>query len=169
MVELSGVTGNCDLWKWFIRQKGDMHDFFKRWKGLSKHSFKNLENMALIQISSKDTPCMFPHRFVQLCATLWIAQLTKHLCPWDSPGNNTGVGCHAHGIPQAIILEWVAMPSFSGSSQSRDQTCVSCVSYIGSYILYHQCLTLFFWAPKSLQMGIVAMKLKDAYSLEGRL
>ena len=28
--------------------------------------------------------------------------------------------------------------------------------------------TLFFWAPKSLQMMIVAMKLKDAYSLEGR-
>ena len=28
---------------------------------------------------------------------------------------------------------------------------------------------LFFWAPKSLQMVIVAMKLKDAYSLEGKL
>ena len=29
--------------------------------------------------------------------------------------------------------------------------------------------TLFFWAPKSLQMVIAAMKLKDAYSLEGKL
>ena len=29
--------------------------------------------------------------------------------------------------------------------------------------------TLFFWAPKSLQMVITAMKLKDAYSLEGKL
>ena len=26
-----------------------------------------------------------------------------------------------------------------------------------------------FWAPKSLQMVIVAMKLKDGYSLEGKL
>ena len=26
-----------------------------------------------------------------------------------------------------------------------------------------------FWAPKSLQMVIVAMKLKDAYSLEGKV
>ena len=26
-----------------------------------------------------------------------------------------------------------------------------------------------FWAPKSLQMVIEAMKLKDAYSLEGKL
>ena len=31
------------------------------------------------------------------------------------------------------------------------------------------CQTLFFWAPKSLQMVIAAMKLKDAYSLEGKL
>ena len=28
---------------------------------------------------------------------------------------------------------------------------------------------LFFWAPKSLQMVIAAMKLKGAYSLEGKL
>ena len=30
-------------------------------------------------------------------------------------------------------------------------------------------LTLFFWAPKSLQMVTAAMKLKDAYSFEGKL
>ena len=46
---------------------------------------------------------------VQLCATLW-----------------TGA-CQApvHGIPQAWILEWVAMPSSRGSSQPRDRTGVS--------------------------------------------
>ena len=32
-----------------------------------------------------------------------------------------------------------------------------------------QWLTLFFWAPKALQMVIAAMKLKDAYSLDGKL
>ena len=32
---------------------------------------------------------------------------------------------------------------------------------------WKQCQTLFFWAPKSLQMVTAAMKLKDAYSLEG--
>ena len=32
-----------------------------------------------------------------------------------------------------------------------------------------KCQTLFFCAPKSLQMVTVAMKLKDAYSLEERL
>ena len=32
-----------------------------------------------------------------------------------------------------------------------------------------QCQTLFVWAPKSLQMVTAAMKLKDTYSLEGKL
>ena len=34
---------------------------------------------------------------------------------------------------------------------------------------WKQCQTLFFGAPKLLQMVIAAMKLKDAYSLEGKL
>ena len=34
---------------------------------------------------------------------------------------------------------------------------------------WKQWLTLFFWGPKSLQMVIAAMKLKDTYSLEGKL
>ena len=34
---------------------------------------------------------------------------------------------------------------------------------------WKQCQTLSFWAPKSLQMVTAAMKLKDAYSLEGKL
>ena len=34
---------------------------------------------------------------------------------------------------------------------------------------WKQWQTLFSWAPKSLQMVIAAMKLKDAYFLEGKL
>ena len=34
---------------------------------------------------------------------------------------------------------------------------------------WKQCQTLFFWSPKSLKMVTEAMKLKDAYSLEGKL
>ena len=37
-------------------------------------------------------------------------------------------GFSVHGILQARILEWVAMPFSRGSSQSRDQTCVSCIA-----------------------------------------
>ena len=38
-------------------------------------------------------------------------------------------GSSVLGILQARILEWVAMPSFRGSSQSRDRTHGSCISY----------------------------------------
>ena len=34
---------------------------------------------------------------------------------------------------------------------------------------WKQWLTLFFWVPKTLQMVIAAMTLKDAYPLEGKL
>ena len=40
---------------------------------------------------------------------------------------------------------------------------------IGGENKWKQCQTSFWGAPKSLQMVIATMKLKDAYSLEGKL
>ena len=40
---------------------------------------------------------------------------------------------------------------------------------ITSWEIDGETMSLFFWAPKSLQMVIAVMKLKDAYSLEGKL
>ena len=45
-------------------------------------------------------------------------------------------GSSVHGIPQARILEWVAMPSSRESLQPRDQTCISYVSRVGRQVLY---------------------------------
>ena len=42
-----------------------------------------------------------------------------------------------HGILQARILEWVAIPSSKWSFQHRDRTCISYVSCIGRWILHH--------------------------------
>ena len=42
-----------------------------------------------------------------------------------------------HGILQASILEWVAMPSLQGSSWPRDRMHVSYVSCIGRWVLYY--------------------------------
>ena len=52
------------------------------------------------------------------CVTIWTV----------APGSSV------HGIFQARILEWVAMPFSRGSSWSRDQIWVSS---IGSWVLYH--------------------------------
>ena len=46
-------------------------------------------------------------------------------------------GSYVHEILQARILERVAMPFSKGSSQPRDQTCVSYIPCIGRCILYH--------------------------------
>ena len=62
--------------------------------------------------------CMLGHfSYLTLCNPM-----DRLLCPWDSPGKNSGV---------------VAMPSSRGSSRPRDKTRVSFVSCIGSWVLYH--------------------------------
>ena len=62
---------------------------------------------------------------LQSCPTLC------NLKDCSSPGSS------AHGILQARILEWVAMPFSRGSSRPRDQICTSCISCIGRQVLYH--------------------------------
>ena len=47
-------------------------------------------------------------------------------------------GSSIHGILQARILEWLAMPLSRGSSQPRHRTCISYISCIGRQVLYHQ-------------------------------
>ena len=46
-------------------------------------------------------------------------------------------GSSVHGIFQAKILEWVVISSSRGSSKPRDQTWISCISYLGRWIHYH--------------------------------
>ena len=53
------------------------------------------------------------------------AQLCLTLC---DPVNCSLPGSSVHGILQARILEWVAVPSSRGSSWPRDQTHISCTA-----------------------------------------
>ena len=46
-------------------------------------------------------------------------------------------GSSVHGIPQAGILEWVAISCSRGSSQPRGQTCISDISCTGRRVLFH--------------------------------
>ena len=60
---------------------------------------------------------------VPLFVTLWTL--------WSLPGSSVP------GVSQARIPEWVVISSSRGSSPFRDWTRVSCVSWIGRWILYH--------------------------------
>ena len=69
-----------------------------------------------------------------VCVSVKSLQSCLTLCdPMDCSPPSSSV----HGILQARILEWVAMPFCRGSSPPRDPTCVSCVSCIGRQLLYH--------------------------------
>ena len=53
------------------------------------------------------------------------AKLLQSFPTLYDPTDYSSQGSSAHGIHQARILEWVAMPSSRGSSWPRDQTWVS--------------------------------------------
>ena len=76
-----------------------------------------------------------------------VAKLCLTLCdPMDCSPPVSSV----HGIPQARILGWVAMPSSRVSFQPRDWTHFSC---IGRQILYH-------WATRETACVIREMQIK---------
>ena len=63
---------------------------------------------------------------VCVCASVGsAAQSCPTLC---DPTDCSSPGSSVHGILQARILEWVAIPFSRGSSQPRDQTQASCIA-----------------------------------------
>ena len=57
------------------------------------------------------------------------------VCPaFCDPMDYSPLGSSVHGIIQARILEWIAMPSSRGSSWPRDRTCISHVSCIDRWV-----------------------------------
>ena len=67
--------------------------------------------------------CMLSHfSRVWLFTMLWTVARTKLLSPWDSPGKNTGVGCH-------FLLQGI-FPTHG----SNPGLLVSC---LGRWVLYH--------------------------------
>ena len=72
---------------------------------------------------------IYKYTHTHTCAVLClVAQLCPTLC---DPMDCNLSGSSVHGIFQARILEWVAMPSSRGSSQFRNQTGVS--SFAGGF------------------------------------
>ena len=79
-------------------------------------------------------------RNVLIRKTCVCAQSLSGIQYFCNPMDYSLLGSSVHGIFQARIPEWVAVYFSSRSFWFRDQTRVSCTSYIGRRILYH-------WAP----------------------
>ena len=61
----------------------------------------------------------------------------SHVRLFCNPMDCSSPGSSVHGISQASILEWAAISYFRKSSWPWDWTHVSCISFIGRWILYH--------------------------------
>ena len=80
-----------------------------------------------------------------ICLSPWflicLEQASKLSCSamfdFCDPLNCSPPGSSVHGIFQARILEWVAISFPKGSSQTRDQTHISCVSCIADRFFTH--------------------------------
>ena len=75
----------------------------------------------------------WPLELLCVCACS-VAQLCPTLC--DLMGCSLS-GSSVHGILQAGVVEWVAMPFSRGFPQARDETHISWGSCIGRWTLYH--------------------------------
>ena len=88
----------------------------------------------------KLSPRMKMHFFVSQTAAIiawwWVLNKVTSDSFWG-PTDCSFPGSSVHGIFQARIWEWVAISSFRGTSWTRDQTCISWISYIGRWILHH--------------------------------
>ena len=92
--------------------------------GLSDLQAESLEQMVKIEKAFGKCECIFEQiaRRVHPCS---VAQLCLTLCnPIDCNPPDSSV----HGISQAKILVWVGISSFRGSSWSKDQTHMFCIS-----------------------------------------
>ena len=72
-------------------------------------------------------------KHLERCFFLWVLNRAKwsavaQSCPTPcNPMDCSLPGSSVHGIFQAIVLEWIAIPFSRGSSLPRDRTQVSCI------------------------------------------
>ena len=104
-------------------------------------------------------------------------QPARLLCPWDFPGKRTRVCCHfllyvywifvvvqSPSCVQFFVIPWTAAHQASPVMDIH-----MCNKWQLDVEKNGNSETLYFWAPKSLQMVTAGMKLKDTCSLEEKL
>ena len=92
-------------------------------------------------LQQKICPILFLHKKTRFPEgiKLTVCVLSRFSCLqlFVTPMDSSPPGPSVHGILQARILDWVAMPSSRGSSPPRVKP-VSRVSCFGTWVLYHQ-------------------------------
>ena len=98
------------------------------------------------------------------CMCVLVAQLCLTLC---DPTDYSPPGFFVHGILQASILEWIAVPFSRGSSRPRNRTPVSCIN---QQILYHlSCREVLKWKSLNGVWPCDPMDYTDHWILQARI
>ena len=84
-------------------------------------------------------------------------------------GDETTLMAESEEELKGLLMKVKEESEKAGLKLNIQKTKIMASGHITSWQIGKQWLTLFFWAPKSLQMVIASMKLKDSYSLEGKL
>ena len=92
----------------------------------------------------------YSRSLVMLCV---CSQSLSQVCLFVTPWTVTCQDPFVYGIFQARILEWIAVLFSRGSSRPRDGNCISCVSCIGRWILYHCTTWEAHWSFSSVQFS----------------
>ena len=114
--------------------------FEEYWSGLPFSTPGNLPNPG-IKPTSLVSPALASGFFTP--RTTWeapaaaAAKSLQSCLTLSDPIDGSPPGSAVPGILQARTLEWVALSFSREFSQSRDLTCISYVSCIGKWILYH--------------------------------
>ena len=98
------------------------------------HGVKNSRTRLSDRTTTKEAWDSTEGSVCEVCAP--AKALRSFLTLWD-PAHCGTPGSSVHGLLQARIFQWVAIPSSRGSSWLQDQTCVSYVSCTGRQVCYH--------------------------------
>ena len=128
MVKIPPANAGDAVWEDPLEKEMATHSRILAWKIPWTEDSDGLQSMGSQRVqhdwAAKHIACMHV-KLLQLCPTL--------CAPLGYSQPNVSV----RGIFQARIREWVAISSSRGCSQARDQTCISYISCIGRWVLYH--------------------------------
>ena len=117
-----------------------------------KSHFKNLRDRDSILFTSLSPTLIWGSDYVHVYMLSHFTCVQLFAMLWTVAHHTSLSRCH--DILQVRVLKWVAVPSCRGSFQPRDQTSISCVSYIG------------FWGGTSSLTILVFNKMKWINKLE---